>query len=157
MAVTVTKAAQIADGARPYPIDDHGKLRFMYAKVTQAGLGDIGSSWILGKLPPGRVRIIPSLCRYKVGALGASRTMDIGHDAYTDKTEPNDAAQTAAAPTAFAATISVAAATEAVFPVTGGIKHDVYSRDGVQLRATFAGGTVPDATVGEFLIAYVYE
>lgn len=157
MAVTVTKAAQIADGARKYPIDDHGKIRIMYGKITQVGAGDATSSWIIGSLPPGRVRVLPHLSRYKVSALGASRVMDIGHDAYTHLTEPADSAQTAAAPAAFADDIDVSGATHATFPTTGGFKHDMYSRDGIQLRATVAGGTIPDGATGEFLIAYVCE
>ena len=157
MAITVTKALQIADGARRYPIDDHGKLRFLYAKVVQVGLGDIGSSFILGTLPFGRVRLLPFLSRYKGAALGAARTMSIGHDAYYSTSTPSNAAPVAAAAAAFANAIDVSAATEANFPVLAGLKHDLYSRDGVQLRATFAGGTIADASTFEFLIAYMAE
>jgi hypothetical protein len=157
MAVTVTKSAQLADGARPYPIDDHGKIRFAYGKITQVGIGDIGSSVIFAKLPFGRVRLLPYLSRYKVTALGAARVMAIGHDAYYSTATPATADPVAAAAAAFASAVDVSGATEANFPVTGGIKHDLYSRDGVQLRATITGGTIPDGAVFEYCVAYVTE
>ena len=157
MAVTVTNAAQMADGYRKLPIEDHAKLRFMYGKITQGvAAGDAGSSVVIGKLPPGRVRVIPYLSRYKVSALGAARVMDIGHDLYYDRTEDADAGEAAAA-AVFANDIDVSGATDALFPVTAGLKFDMFSRDGITLRATVAGGTIPAAATFEFNIAYLYE
>lgn len=157
MAVTETLAAQMADTYRKYPIDDHGKLRFLYGKVTQgAAAGDAGSSVVIGDLPPGRVRILPYLSRYKASALGAARVMDLGHDLYYDKNTYGDESEAAVA-NALANDIDVSAATEANFPVTAGLKHDIYSRSGVRLRATVAGGTIPAAATFEFLIAYICE
>ena len=80
MAVTITKADHMLDTARPYPVDEHGKLRFLNARVVQgAAAGDIGSTMLIGDLPPGRVRIIPWLSRYKGTALGAAPTTEIAH------------------------------------------------------------------------------
>lgn len=157
MAITVTSAAQLADGYRKYPISDHGKMRILYGKATQgAAAGDDGSSIIIGVLPPGRVRILPYLCRYKGSALGAARVMGIGYDAYFASNQGGAVAEAAAAG-AFGAAIDVSGATDANFPVTGGMKYDIYSRAGVQIRLTITGGTIPAAATFEMLIVYVCE
>lgn len=157
MPVTITRAQQLAPGFRRYPIDDHGKMRTLYARCVQSGLGDPGSSFIIGSLPPGRVRLYPWECRYKGVALGAARLMALGHDDYFALSTPATSPPVAAVVNAFGGAIDVSAATENLFPVTGGIKHDMYSRDGVQLRATFTGGTIADLSVFEFIIGYSCE
>lgn len=157
MAITVTSADQLAVGYRKLTVEDHGKLRFMYWKVTQgAAIGSIGSSFILGILPPGRVRALPYLSRYKGSAFGAGVLMAIGYDAYYASTQVSAIAEPALV-NAFASAVDVSAATEANFPVLAGLKYDMYSRDGIQLRATFTGAVVPIGAVLEGLIAYIYE
>lgn len=154
MAVTETNAAHL-DAVRPTPIDTHGKLRFLVATITQgAAAGDDGSSVIIGKLPPGPVRVLPHLSRYKVSALGASRTMDIGHKAYQKR---GDVAQTQEADddNAFADNIDVSSATHATFPTTAGLAWDMWSANGVTLYATVDGGAIPAGAVFEFAIAYI--
>jgi len=92
MAITTTNSDQLTEGFRKYPIDDHGKLRMQYAKVTQgAAAGDDGSFANLFKLPPGRKRILPFLSRYKVSALGSSRVMKVGYAAYQARPPANTA------------------------------------------------------------------
>lgn len=156
MAVTAQKAAELAAGARVYPVSDHGKLRFAYGKVTQSGAGDATSTWEIAKLPPGRVRILPHLSRYKVSALGASRVMDIGHRAYYAASFTDTVAE-AEDDNAFADNIDVSGATHATWPTTAGLKFDMYSREGVTIYANVTGGTIPDGATGEFLIAYICE
>lgn len=157
MAVTETLANHMLADARPYPIDEHGKLRFLCATIVQgAAAGDAGSTVIIGDLPSGRVRVLPHLSRYKVTALGASRTMDIGHEAYYDRADPTDTGE-ADDDNAFADNIDVSSATDAAFPVLAGTFFDMYSTKGVRLYATVDGGTIPAAAVFEFAIAYLYE
>src|SRR5690606_24556732 len=89
--MATVKSKQLAADRR-YPIDDHGKLRFMpfyYKNETGGTLAD-GTQIDLNDLPPGRVRILPNLSRYRVTALGTSRTLDIGLRAYNDKSIPDD-------------------------------------------------------------------
>jgi hypothetical protein len=157
MAITITNSAQLADGYRRYPTEDHGKLRFLYGKVTQgAAAGDIGSTMIIGRLPPGRVRVLPYLSRYKASAWGAARTLSIGHAAYFDQTGVGDTGEPAA-PAAFASAVDVSAATDAAFPTLAGMKFDMYSRNGIEINATVAGGTIPVAATLEVCLAYITE
>lgn len=158
MAVTETLAAQMASTYRRYPIDDMGKLRVLYGKITQgAAAGDDGSSVVIGDLPPGRVRILPQLCRYKVSALGASRVMKVGHDLYYDNSQVGDTGEPADL-LAFMSAVDVSAATNADWPVlAAALKFDVYSRAGVRLRATITGGTIPAAATFEFVVVFVAE
>lgn len=153
MAVTVTDAAQLAEGFRGDPRDKHGKLRFQYFKATQVGVGDATSEFNLCKLPFGNVRVLPGLSRISCSALGASRTLDVGLRAY--ETKP-DGTLEAEDPDAFIADIDVSSAVAGVQLATT-IKHDVYSRTGAVVMAQVNDGTVPDAAVIEGYIAYLYE
>ena len=159
MAIKTLIPAQLADGARIYPIDEHGKMRVQYATVqNDAVAGDDGSFVRICKLPPGRKRLMLPLCRYKVSALGASRVMKIGHRAYYDRSEPSATAQ-AEDDDAFASAIDVSAAVNATFPVAAAspLKFDMFSREAFELFATITGGTIPAAATFEFQIVYVYE
>jgi hypothetical protein len=154
MAVTETKAAHLLDDARPYPTEEHGKLRIIHGTITQgAAAGDAGSSVVIGNLPPGKVVIFPHLCRYKVSALGASRTMDIGHKAYVKRGD-QAATEEADDDNAFADNIDVSGATDAAFPTTAGQAWEMWSRAGIQLYATVDGGTIPAAATFEFTIVF---
>jgi hypothetical protein len=166
MSITTTYAVQTPEGGagrtadsalQIYPIDRHGKLRFIYGKVTQgAAAGDDGSFLYFAKLPKGRKRIVPYLCRYKLTALGAARVMKVGHGAYYDRSAVG-AVATAAVDNAFMSAIDVSGATDALWPTTAGIKFDMFSRDEIWLYATITGGTVPAAAVAQFLVAYLYD
>lgn len=150
------KAANLAEGFRSYPTDDHGKLRFLYGKATNdtgAAL-DAGSTVVIGELPSGRVRVLPYLSRYRVSALGASRVMAIGHKAYFDRGVPETAPAEPLDADAFAGAIDVSSATNASLT---DVKFDLYSRRGVELIATVTGGTIPTGATFEFAIAYLYE
>ena len=147
-------AAQLAEGYRRHPIDDHGKLRFAYGKATAdvavAANGTIGLLW----LPPGRKRVIPSLSRITVSAFGSGRTLDVGHDTYLKRPPGN--AMEADDPDAFIDGLDVSSA------VTNGVvgtalKFDMYSLDEVLVYATVLGNTMPVAGTIELLLAYLYE
>lgn len=147
-------AAQLAEDYRKYPIDDHGKLRFQYANVVASGAlaqnGTIGLFW----LPPGRKRILPHLSRITTSAFGASRTLDVGHDAYMKRPAGNDAE--AADPDAFIDGLDVSSAVTAGIVGTA-LKFDMYSMDEVLVYATVLGGTMPDGATLQLLLAYLYE
>jgi hypothetical protein len=160
MTITTTKAAEMADGYRGYPINDHGKLRFQYGKVTQSATeaGDDGSFFQICKLPPGRKRILPYLSRYKVSALGSSRVMKFGHAAYLDRGDVSDAGE-AANDSAFMSAVDVSSAVNSQWPVLAAspLKYDIYSVGEVVLYGTITGGTIPVSATFEFIIAYIYE
>ena len=68
--------------------EEHGRVRIMFFTCTQDGGGDATSSVVLGKLPPGRVRVLASLSRAYVNWTTASATLDLGWDAYTAMDRP---------------------------------------------------------------------
>lgn len=153
MAVTNTKSAQLADGYRPHPVEDHGKLRIAYFKATQSGAGDANSTFELCRLPQGRVRIFPGLSRLSCSALGTSRTLDVGHAKYVKGSEGSTEA---AVENALANAVDVSGAVAGAALGTG-IKFDVYSLGGVLITGKVEGGTVPDGSVLEGFIAYAHE
>jgi len=149
-------STQLTEGVRKYPIDDHGKTRiqyFYFKNTTLAALAD-GTEVDLCDLPPGRVRILNNLCRYRATALGASRLLDIGHRAYykdqttTPVVDDDDA---------FVSNKDVSALTSDVPFDTTIMKTDIYSKAGVRVYATVDGGTIPIDAIIEGYIFYVYE
>jgi len=162
MAIIALQADAIKTGVRKYPIDDHGKLRYLWARVNNdtAAIGDDGSYADFGKLPPGRKRIIPWLSRYKVSgvAFGAARVMKIGHRAYYDRSDVTSSPQ-AEDDDALAVGIDVSAAAQnmIVTGAAGAFKFDIFSREEVGLFLTVTGGTWPIGSIVELGIAYLYE
>lgn len=152
---TTAVSTQLTEGYRKYPVDDHGKLRFSYAKFVAAEAlaadSTIGMIW----LPPGRKRILPDLSFVTNTAFGAGRTVDIGHEAYVNAhipardVEPDD-------PDAFVDGLDVAAAAAATAFGTD-LLFDMYSKNEVLLYATVLGGTMPVAAELEVRVAYLYE
>lgn len=140
------------------PIDDHGKLRYMYSKFTVGVQGDIGSTFLICTLPPGTVRLLPLASWIGKSAWGSARTLAVGYGAYRTKQDvaaANDGIVAASA-NAFAAALDMAALGVLALN-TGMMKYDMASVAGVPIVGTLAGGTVPaDATL-EALIAYLYE
>lgn len=151
---TDINAEQLADGFRRYPIDDHGKMRYMYGKVTaSADLADGGTMGLFW-LPPGRKRVLPHLSRIKVSAFGAGRTLDIGHASYRSRPVGNPAV--ADDPDFFVNGQDVSAGISAnVFSTS--LKLDMYSLNEVLVYATVLGGTMPQDATLEVLLAYLYE
>ncbi len=158
MAVLVYDPLSAAAGFFKRPIDSHGKLRFLYNKFTVAVQGDIASTFNLGKLPPGAVRLIFPSSYVKVSAWGAGATLAIGHAAYRSKQDAaaaNDGIE-AASVNAIMAAADVSAAVRIQLSTTL-IKYDFYSLQGVDLIGTLAGAVVPAAATLEVLFAYLYE
>lgn len=151
---TDIKAAQLADGYRRHPIDDHGKLRFAYGKVTADGALAADGTLALASLPSGRKRILPHLSRITTSAFGAGRTLDVGTAAYMSRPAGSD--PEAADPDAFVDGLDVSAAVTADEWSTD-LKFDLYSLDEIVVYGTVLGGTMPDGATVEVLIAYLYE
>jgi len=159
MAVTNTKSNEVLAAESPtgrnYPVSDHGKMRSLYCKVVQgAAAGDATSTLELFDLPPGRVRIWPQEIRVKCTALGAARTLVIGHKAYSSTGKMTG--DTAADDDAFSTAIDVAAA-GIKSGVSTALKFDIYSADGVRVFGTIGGGTIPAAAEIEVFLPYTYE
>lgn len=160
MTIIAITANALQDTARRYPIDDHGKLRFQWAKAVNdtGAAGDDGSTATLFKLPPGRKRIIPWLSRFKASAFGASRVLKIGHRAYDARSEVG-VAQELEDDDAFASAIDISSAAQAMFvsAATANFKFDIWSREEVEIFATVTGGTWPTDGTLEVALAYLYE
>lgn len=146
---------ELVSGYRGSPVNDHGKLRFQF--FTSAALvaeADIGSTVDLFTLPPGKVRILPSLSRIKNSAGGAGATLDIGHVAYQnqDGEDPEAADDDALTPTA----IDVAGAADSV-ALGDALKFDVFSKKGALFQAKAAGANWPIGFFFSGYIAYIYD
>lgn len=146
-------SAQLADGFRPYPIDNHGKLRFAYGLVTASGALAANGTAALFWLPPGRKRILPNLSRVTTSAFGTGRTLDIGHGAYSNSPPSGTEAEDV---DAFVDGLDVSGAVSAA-SFSSTLKFDMYSADQVLVFATVLGNTMPDGATLEVLMAYLYE
>ena len=150
MAVTNEKAAQLADGYRGKTYDDE-KVRFAHFEFTQgAAAGDAGSTADLVKLPAGNVRLLPGMSKVYHSALGASRTLDIGHPAYTGADGVAVAADDDAFTAAGALDVS-SAGTNVAFDAAVR-KFDMFSRGGITVQGIVQGGTIP---AGATIFGYV--
>lgn len=148
-------AAELAEDYRKYPISDHGKLRFVYGKVTAAAALSAGGTMALAMLPPGRLRVLPQLSRITTSAFGAGRTLDVGYGAFQDR--PSGTADPVVAdPDAFIDGLDVSGAVIAGVVGTG-LKFDLYSLSGIVVQGTVLGGTFPNLGTVELLLAYLYE
>lgn len=160
MAVNAYVSLSAADGFRKRPIDNHGKSRFIYNKfvVASAAAGDIGSTFALGKLPSGAVRLLYPNCWLFCSAWGAARTLNIGYAAYRSKQDVATAGDgiEAASANALVAAADMSAAARIAWSATL-CKYDFYSLAGVDIIGTLAGGTVPVGATLEVLINYLYE
>lgn len=158
MAVLALKTTQLGDDYRKRPTEDHGKLRIQaFSLPAVAVAGDANSTIDLCELPPGAVRILPSLSRLYTTAFGAGRTLDVGFRAYTKK---DDGTQEVEDLDALIDGLDVSGAVNAA-PFGTNLatlwKYDVYSKAGVVVTAQVLGGTIPvNATMNGYIV-YVYE
>ena len=154
MAVLNTVAAQLVEGYRRYPIDDHGKLRVQYFSLPEITVaGDANSTFDLARMPPGRVRIYPYLSGIVSSAWGAARTLDIGHGAYNRAVGEDDEV---ADVDAFADGLDIAAAGFDFFNAAV-LKFDVYARREWMVTAIVLGGTMPIGATLQGNIVYAVE
>ena len=149
MAVTTEDSVELGKilGTPPKslkPDEWHGRMRpYRFDFIQGAAAGDATSKQRLIKLPPGRYRVHLALSRIAHSAFGASRTLDLGWQAYTDV---NGAAVAADANGLDAATdVSAAGSYNPVGTVGGDETFLFESRSGVVIVAEVAGGTIPVA------------
>lgn len=156
MAVLALTADELVEGYRSLPINDHGKLRTQFFSLpAQSVAADANSTVELFDLPQGRVRVLPSLSRLTNSAWGSSRTLSIGHRAYASR-DPGQADPEAENASAFISAMDVSGAQASVAWSTV-LKYDIYSKSGVRVFATVAGGTLPVGGSFSGFMVYIYE
>lgn len=133
-----------------------GRQRIQYFSFTQgAAAGDANSKAILVELPAGRLRILRDKSVVATSAFGASRTLDVGYQAYTAK----DGTATVADDDALVAATSVATAATNDMAAAAGADPTLYvnSRTGLTIEATVEGGTIPAGATITGYIVYVKD
>jgi len=125
----------IAAATIQYPIDIYGKMRISYFSYVAVGASTTPNTYDLFKLPPGRVRVLPPLCRLTHDAWGAARVLDLGNRAYTG--EQN--AAVAEVDNEYANNIDISSAGAAVAWATL-LKVDLFSMTGITVFGTVSGG-----------------
>lgn len=161
MAVTFQDSVQLANiTAEPRIMNPtteaHGRLRLARFSFAQTGIGDAGSIARLVRLPKGRVRVILSLSRIAYSTLGASRTMDVGWEAYLAADGSGDVA---ADPNGLDDGVDVSSAGAVVPGGTVGSDESLLfaTMAGVVLTAQINDGTIPDTATLSGHIAYVMD
>jgi len=159
MAVTTQNSTEYANTIAVPPVnnnttEDHGRMRIMFFTCLQDGAGDATSSVVLGKLPPGRVRVLASLSRAYVNWTTSSAALDLGWDAYTAM----NGSTTAADPDGLINGLSVDTVgfqtmegAIAANLLTGGT-YLFESKDGVKIRATSQDTAI---ATGDDLVGYL--
>lgn len=142
---------------RNRPDQQHGRVRIASFTHTQAAQGAAGSTVNLCVLPPGRGRILKKMSWAMVSALGASRTMDIGHTGWTKM----DGTEQAASADVLADGVDVSSATSAALGVGTNADDSVVlvydSKDPIVIQALIAGDTLDAGETFEGYIAYVTD
>lgn len=160
MAVTAESSTQVTNvDATPVTLVDvnewMGRLRFFLFNFTQgAAAGDAGSTAQLVKLPGGDVRLVLPLSHVRHSAFGASRTLDLGWEAYTD----NNGDAVAADPNGLDDGVNVSAAGSftPAGTVSGDETYEFSNRGGVYIAAQCNDGTLPAAgTLDGFFVAVI--
>ncbi len=134
-----------------------GRVRSMFVSHTQDGVGDIGSSVALCKLPAGKVRLLGRSSQLYVNWVTGSETMDAGWDAYTDE----DGNTVAADPNGLDAAVDVDAV--GYFPLCSvqvALDAGTYlfdSKDGVTIRVTSPTVALADGDTIAGVIYYVTD
>lgn len=157
MAVTNQNSTQVAAAiASPTVLleagDYMGRPNYFTFDFTQDGDGAVGSTAKLVRMPAGRCVILFDLSKMATSAFGASTTLDLGHNGYTQP----DGTAVAADADAFVADADVAAAGA----VDLGADLDTIARVVIDsatswdIVATIAGAAIPDeATIDGYIIA----
>jgi hypothetical protein len=158
MAVLALKTTELGDDYRGKPVNDSGKMRFQFFTLPAVAVdGDATTTIDLCDLPPGEIRILPSMSRIATSAFGASRVLDVGHRAYVkfDQTYQTTITEAESA-NAFINDLDVSGAVaDTKWSTT--LKYDLYSKQGVRIFATVAGGTIPVAATINGYVAYIAE
>ena len=158
----MVKSVQLTEGTttplRLYPTDLHGKLRIARGTYTAPAELAAGTTIEMLKLPAGRITLLGHLSRYSVSALGAGRTLDIGHLAYIkgDQTVNNADQLQAADVDAFVDGDDVSSAVTAEV-ISTNLTIDLYSKTGITLTMTVLGDVIDAAETFELVVLYVQD
>lgn len=153
--MAIFKSVQLTEGFRKYPIDEHGKLRYLWGTYVAPAALAAADQIELFRLPPGRKRILPWQSRVWTSAYGAARTLSLGHREYTKQSSPLTSEAESA--NALLNALDVSAAVNNGVLSANVPKYDIYSREEVVLFATIAGGTLPQNGTLTIALAYLYE
>lgn len=162
MAVTTENSNQYANTVAEPRVKNptheaHGRVRLARFNFTQgAAAGDAGSLARLVRLPKGRVRVLLPLSRIAHSALGASRTLDLGWEAYH---ADDGSGLVAADPNGLDDGVDVSSAGALVPGGTlGGDETRLFgSLDGVVVTAQVNDGTIPAGATLDGHLAYVMD
>lgn len=130
-----------------HPHEDRGRVRVKAFDFTQSGAGTAGDEALLCSMDAGKIRILSATVTNS--ALGASRTMDLGHQGYS----PLTGAAVAADPDAFHADEDVSAiATNTIV-----INTVIEAKDTWVLSAQINDGTIPAGATLNGYVLYVVD
>lgn len=129
------------------PHEDRGRVRVKAFDFTQAGSGTAGDEALLAQMDAGKIRILQVTVTNS--ALGAARTLDLGHQGYS----PLTGAAVAADPDAFSADTAVATAGTNTIVVNSVVE----AKDTWTLSAQINDGTIPDAATLNGYVLYVVD
>jgi hypothetical protein len=162
MAVVDVKSTQYKNREQNPPVandpqDIGGKLRFYRFDFDQGSVaGDATSKQYLCRIPAGKGYIIPALSRLKRSAFGAARTLDMGHEGWT---EPDGDAVAAAGDVLIDGLDVSAAGAAAMGTGTNGETDAIaYNAvDEIVISSTVAGGTIPASATLKGFIAVISQ
>jgi hypothetical protein len=147
--MATTNSTQVANTVAAPPVMNdanlwNGKMRFYEFDYTQSGIATIADTMAAIKLPAGKVRLVLPLCRIAFSAGGASSTMDVGWEAYTDS---DGTTAVAADPNGLDDGIDTSGAGSSVLGGTvGGAETYLFdSLDGVTITLQINDTAFPDA------------
>ncbi len=150
MAVTVQYSTFFTETIRKRAFETFGKLRQVHFNVLALAAADATSTIDLCNLPPGPLRLLPALSHFNISALGAARTLDIGHRAYFARPPVN--AQQAEDLAAIVANIDVSSALAGAVVNAAVTKLDLYSLSGITVCAQINDAAIPaNATMSGYL------
>lgn len=125
----------------------YGKLTFTAAGFTTAAAGDLS----LIRMPAGRVRILPDLCRVVCPVGSTSSDLDVGFGAHLDQ----DGVTVDLDGDAFVASADVGgAAIDAAFDAATVLGREFYSQDGFDIVASFDTANSPAS--GDLIVVVAY-
>lgn len=158
MAITTENSTQyartVATPSKKVTVPDwHARLRFMFFEFAQgSSAGDAGSIARLIRLPAGRCRVILPLSRLSWTAMGSSRTMDLGWEAYTNE----DGTAVVADPNGLDDGIDTSGAGNVIPGGTIGVHETKLfdSQDGVVITAQINDASLPAADTIDGWFAY---
>ncbi|MCU7888887.1 MAG: hypothetical protein KZQ66_13120 [Candidatus Thiodiazotropha sp. (ex Lucinoma aequizonata)] len=148
------KDAYIDGDSKNYTTDMAGRVRIIFFDFEQKGAGDQGSSFIICKLPAGRVRLL-SRSSIIFGTTVTSNTLTIGWDAY------NNASNHEVAASVDGVGFSKSAGTAAMGYHLGNNKEGgtklFESQAGVSIRAISKIGAIADTNEIKGYLMYVVD